>query len=73
MNKLKWNIFFTIKGPAGIVEVPNKNNPVECTNLASLMAILAQNLPGGNMGLETVGVLIELTEAGEQKCDDSDG
>ena len=57
---MKFNIYFTMHGPGGTVtDVPNSTNPVECADLASLLRNLMDNLPGGNLGLETVGLRIE--------------
>lgn len=56
---MKFNVYFDMVGPAGtVVNVPNNSNPVECTNLASLLASLAQNLPSP-FGTECIGVKVE--------------
>lgn len=56
----RFNIFFTLRGPGGTLEVPNKFNPVECANMASLLRQLMDNLPSGLV--ETVGVrVVELS------------
>ncbi len=61
---MKWNIFFTLEGDGSSMEVPNRHNPVECTNLASLLSKLCSNLPGGgSLGIETIGIRVELAEA----------
>jgi hypothetical protein len=40
---MKFNIFFSLKGPAGIVEnVPNTNNPIEIANIASLLKLVSK-------------------------------
>lgn len=54
---MKFNIFFTLKGPAGTVEAPNNNNPVEADSLASLLVILSKHL-FNNMLVQTVGVRV---------------
>lgn len=57
---MKFNIYFTIRGPGGTQEASNTGNPVECANLASLLNILKDNLPRGpHLGLETIGLRIE--------------
>jgi hypothetical protein len=59
-----FDVYFTLRGPAGIAEVPCSGNPVECVNLASLLAQLAQDLPyNPTLGLETVGVRVVPHEA----------
>jgi len=55
---MKFNIYFTIRGPGGEIDAPNNTNPVECANLASLMLKLSSNLPK-TLGMETVGIRIE--------------
>ena len=56
---MKFRIEFTIRGPAGVVTAPNRENPVECANLDSLLAYLAQNLPNNtSLGIETIGVAV---------------
>lgn len=35
-----FNIVYTIKGPAGVVRVPNKPNPVEAESLAAVLSTL---------------------------------
>jgi hypothetical protein len=58
-----FNIYFTLKGPAGVVEAPNRGNPFYCGDLASLLAHLAVSLPRNQgLGLETVGVRVEPAE-----------
>lgn len=58
-----WNIYFTLRGSARTMEVPNKSNPVKSEHLASLLGYLSQNLPSNpNFGLETIGVRVELAE-----------
>lgn len=61
---MKFNIFFTIRGPAGTKDsVPNRENPVESVNLAGLLAHLANNLPANfHLGVETIGVRVEPVE-----------
>lgn len=60
---MKFNIYFTMRGPAGVVEVPNNTNPVECDGLAQLLAALWGRLPrSDSLGLETVGLRVEPAE-----------
>lgn len=56
----KYNVYFRLRGPAGEIEVPNSTNPVVCANLASLLAAISQNLPGG--WVETIGIRIAKCE-----------
>jgi hypothetical protein len=60
---MRFNITFLIRGPAATLEASNRSNPVECANLASLLALLAQNLPNNpSLGLETIGINVEPAE-----------
>jgi hypothetical protein len=59
---MKFNLFFTFKGPGGIVEVPNKPNPIEAINLADVLLQLAGSISKLGFGLEVVGVRIEKFE-----------
>jgi hypothetical protein len=60
---MRFNITYTIKGPAGTVRAPNTQNPVECENLASLLANVASNLPGGPGALiEVTGIQVEAVD-----------
>lgn len=52
---MKFNITFVIRGAARTVDAPNTSNPVESENLASLLLVLANNLPGNGL-VQTVGV-----------------
>jgi len=47
-----------MSGPGGTVQAPNNTNPVESVNMASLLARLAQNLPGWQFGLEVIVVTV---------------
>ena len=54
-----FDVYLTMRGPAGTVEAPSRGNPVECADLASLLAHLAGNLPHTPaLGLECVGVRV---------------
>lgn len=58
---MRFNVFFTLKGPAAVIEAPNRNNPVETESLSRLLSDLSRRLPGSNqLGLETLGLRIEL-------------
>ena len=58
---MKFNIFFTIRGPARTIEISNSTNPVECQDLSTVLAILAEKLPNNHyFGLEAVGIRVEL-------------
>jgi len=58
---MKFKLFLTIKGPGGIVEVPNKPNPIEAANLPDVLRQLAEKTEL-TLGLEMVGVRIEKVE-----------
>jgi hypothetical protein len=63
---MKFNIFFTLRGPAGQIEVPNTFNPVEAPNLKAVLLSLYDNkLPSGLV--ETVGLRIEPVNEGKEK------
>lgn len=59
---MKWNIFYKLRGPVGDMEVPNSPNPIECENLASVLARLSQNLPAIHPQIEVTGLRIEKVE-----------
>jgi len=59
---MKFNVWFTIRGPAGQVEAPNNTNPIESANLASLLSMLSTNLPSPFGLAETVGIRVEAAE-----------
>ncbi len=61
-----WNITFILKGPAAVVRVPNKSNPVEAVDLKSVLLCLAEHLPcSDSLGIETIGVEVESVEVAE--------
>jgi hypothetical protein len=66
---VKWNIWFTIRGPAATIpDIPNNTNPAECANLASLLTQLAQNLPNNpSLGVEVIGVRVEMAPEAFQR------
>src|SRR5262245_40196654 len=58
---MRFNVHFTIKGPAGTAEAPNVTNPLEARSLDALLHQLSGKLPRSEMlGYETVGVRVEL-------------
>lgn len=59
-----FNVYFTITGPAGSVEVDNKTNPVVAVDIADLLRQLADRLPTAQnqLGLYTTGVRVERVE-----------
>lgn len=62
---MRFNVFFTIKGPAATLECPNATNPVECADLATLLRRLSENLPGNRgLGLEVVALRVEAAPGG---------
>ncbi len=58
---MKFKLFFTIKGAGGIVEVPNKPNPVEAVDIADVLRQLAGKTQF-QFGLELIGVRVEKFE-----------
>lgn len=57
---MRFNVFFTVKGPAGVIDAPNNTNPVGAADLASLLRLLADKLPNNSMlGIEVVGLRID--------------
>ena len=60
---MKFNVYFRVKGAARTVDAPNRDNPVECANLASLLSILANNLPQSTDLMSIVGIRIEESES----------
>lgn len=60
---LRWNIYFTMKGPGGILEVPNNSNPVESPSLACVLVELPRQLPEDDaIELRTIGIRVELVD-----------
>ena len=53
---MKFDVYFTIQGPTGVLEVSNNNNPVECESLEVLLKVLSKKLPKFNFGLSIVGL-----------------
>jgi len=64
---MKFNIYFTIAGPAGSTEAPNKYNPVGAASWEDCLTQLAEMFPGEmtQFNVRVVGVRIE--ECREQK------
>lgn len=58
---MKFNLFLTVKGAGGIIEVPNKPNPIEAINLSDVLRQLAEKTEL-QLGLEMIGVRIEKLE-----------
>jgi len=60
---MKFNIYFTIRGPGGTTEAPNKFNPVEAEDLRAALSILAVKLSEFKLyaGLEIIGVRVDAT------------
>lgn len=58
---MAWNVFFTFKGPGGLVDrIPNSYNPVDSPSLKHLLQQLAESLPSWpSMDLTVVGVHVE--------------
>jgi hypothetical protein len=56
---MKFNIYFTVRGPGGTVEVPNKFNPVEAEDLRAALSLLSAKLPEFNFDLEFIGVRVD--------------
>lgn len=58
---MRWNIFYTLRGPGGVTEAPNDGNPVGSENLKSLLANVAAGLPDlSQLGVEFVGFRAEV-------------
>jgi hypothetical protein len=56
---MKFNVFFTIRGPARSLEVPESHNPTERQDLARLLSFLAVNLPNNpHLGIEVIGIRV---------------
>lgn len=55
---MRFNVFISLRGAAGTVEVPSRDNPIECANLASLLVRLADSLPNSGF-VQTVGIRVE--------------
>lgn len=60
---MKWNIFVSIRGPRGSIEVPSTGSPVEQPDMESLLTALPASLSVIFAGLEVVGLRIEIAEA----------
>ena len=57
-----WNVFLTVKGVGGVLEVPHKGNPVERETLSEVLACcleVPQQVAGGQLGLEVIGIRVE--------------
>lgn len=61
---MSFNIFFTVKGPGGVIEVPNKENPVEAKGFEEVLNTIIDSkfLSNFIMGLEIIGVKVEKAE-----------
>lgn len=57
---MKFALYFTIRGPLGVMEVPNKSNPVDCADLETLLRDLSGRLPHNSLlGICVVGLRVE--------------
>jgi len=54
-----YNLYFTLKGAGGTIEVPNQYNPCSAKNIKDVITKLANNMPDFNFGIEVVGIRIE--------------
>ena len=61
-----FTIHYTMRGPAGTVEVPNSPSPVECESLDEVLAQLAGRLPKVGFGVEVIGVKIQQVDKQEK-------
>lgn len=60
---MKYNLYLTLRGPGGITEAPNTNNPIEADDLHEAIHRIADNVPTGTKNwIEVVGVRLILTE-----------
>lgn len=53
-----YSIEFLVKGPGGTMWAPNIENPVDGTDLKSVLLNLAENLPAGGL-VSVIGVRVE--------------
>ena len=54
----RWNVFVTVRGPGGSLEVPSSDSPISCDSLRELLEQMDYDgLPAGMV--ETVGIRIE--------------
>jgi hypothetical protein len=60
---MTYNLYLTLRGPAGITEAPNTNNPIEADNLAEATQQAIENSPKGTPGwIEVIGIRLIQTE-----------
>lgn len=55
---MKFNVTLILRGAGGTVEAPAMSNPVEASNLRSLMYVLVDSLIDNDL-VQTVGLKIE--------------
>lgn len=59
---MKFNIYFTVRGPAKKAEIPNSMNPVEVDSLKKLLVALSSTMPESFFGAMVIGIRIEEAE-----------
>lgn len=60
---MKFRINWVVRGPIGTIVAPNVCNPVPAQDLANLLRLLSENVPGNkSLGIETIGVQIDPVE-----------
>lgn len=58
---MKFNIYFLLRGPAGMIEAPNKYNPVEADDLKDVLIRLSQEVLDSGI-VEILGARVEKHE-----------
>lgn len=59
---MKFNLFYTYKGPARTIEAPNPTNPQEAEGLEELLNLLCEHFNTLPMNKSIVGLRIEETK-----------
>jgi len=61
---MKWNVEYTLKDPGGTTAVPDKDNPIDGLDIASVLSSLSHSLLIGSLkhAISVIGVSIELVE-----------
>ena len=60
---MQFEVYYVLESDIGLVEVPNRNNPVEATCLRDVLIPLAEQLPKSFYSVRSVGVrVLEVAE-----------
>lgn len=61
---MKWNVDYTLKGPGGSTTIPDKRNPIDGLDIASVLSSLSHSILIGSLkhDLTIIGVNVELAE-----------